>query len=117
MEDTRRPEEITITTTTETKKNTNTALGTRSNAVSTTPKDKSNVTCYECGVTGHYSNECHKKLAKIAPNTVAPAQQQRHVANGRNQNNRNGRFYRMEATEAQEAPNARMGIFSKEHCP
>ncbi|KAK1609817.1 hypothetical protein QYE76_033490 [Lolium multiflorum] len=57
--------------------NTNTAPRTGSNAVPVTPKDKSTVTCYECGIVGHYSNECPKKLAKTTPNTAAPAQQQR----------------------------------------
>ncbi|KAK1629630.1 hypothetical protein QYE76_003945 [Lolium multiflorum] len=47
--------------------NNNTAPRTGSNAVPIAPKDKSNVTCYECGVTGHYSNECPKKLAKTVP--------------------------------------------------
>ncbi|KAK1691750.1 hypothetical protein QYE76_008447 [Lolium multiflorum] len=84
---------------------TNTAPRTGSNVVPIAPKDKSTVTCYECGVTGHYSNECPKKLTKAAPNTAAPAQQQCRVLTGRNPNNRNGRFYRMNATEAQEAPN------------
>jgi hypothetical protein len=70
------------------------------------------VTCYECGVIGHYSNEYPKKLIKTTPNTAAFAQQKRRVSTGRNPNNHNGRFYRMSATEAQEAPNAMQGMFS-----
>ncbi|KAK1693978.1 hypothetical protein QYE76_010675 [Lolium multiflorum] len=84
--------------------NTNTGPRTGSNAIPVTPKDKSTINCYECGVVGHYSKECPKKLAKIAANTAAPAQQQRRFAGRRNQNNNNGRFYHMTATEAQEAP-------------
>ncbi|KAK1633190.1 hypothetical protein QYE76_007505 [Lolium multiflorum] len=84
--------------------NTNTGPRTGSNTVPVTPKDKSTITCYECGTVGHYSNECPKKLAKTAPNTAAPAQQQRCFAGRRNQNNNNGRLYHMNATEAQEAP-------------
>ncbi|KAK1646575.1 hypothetical protein QYE76_064380 [Lolium multiflorum] len=57
--------------------NTNTGPRTGSNAIPVTPKDKSTINCYECGVVGHYSKECPKKLAKIAANTTAPAQQQR----------------------------------------
>ncbi|KAK1616020.1 hypothetical protein QYE76_021537 [Lolium multiflorum] len=84
--------------------NTNTGPRTGSNAIPVTPKDKSTVNCYECGVVAHYSKECPKKLAKIAANTAAPVQQQRRFAGRRNQNNNNGCFYHMTATEAQEAP-------------
>ncbi|KAK1682453.1 hypothetical protein QYE76_043301 [Lolium multiflorum] len=89
--------------------NTNTAPRTGSNAVPIAPKDKSTITCYECGVVGHYSNECPKRLAKTAPNTAAPAQQQRRVSTGRkftpnNPNNCTGRLFHMNAKEAQEAP-------------
>ncbi|KAK1687218.1 hypothetical protein QYE76_048066 [Lolium multiflorum] len=82
--------------------NTNTGPRTGSNAIPVAPKDKSTVNCYECGVVGHFSKECPKKLAKIAANTAAPAQHR--FAGRRNQNNNNGRFYHMTATEAQEAP-------------
>src|SRR3954469_23849259 len=58
--------------------NTNTAPRTGSNVVPIAGKDKSQVTCYECGTKGHYSNECPKKLV-AAPNVNAPAQQQRRV--------------------------------------
>ncbi|KAK1605535.1 hypothetical protein QYE76_029208 [Lolium multiflorum] len=83
--------------------NNNTGPKTGSNTVPLNPKDKSTITCYECGVVGHYSNECPKRLAKIAANTAAPAQNQRRFAARKNQNN-NGRYYNMTATEAQEAP-------------
>src|SRR3954468_29684 len=58
--------------------NTNTAPRTGSNVVPVAAKDKSQVTCYECGTKGHYSNECPKKNA-ATPNANAPAQHQRRV--------------------------------------
>ena len=96
-----------------------TAPRTGSNAVPV--KDKSGVVCFECGITGHYSNECPKKLNAV-PKPAAPAQQQRHIGNGRNlvpgnQQNRRGRLNLMNAEEAQEAPDVVLGMFSVNSVP
>src|SRR3954465_5561625 len=63
--------------------NPNTAPRTGSNAVPVAAKDKSQVTCYDCGNKGHYSNEWPNKKNATAPNTNVPAQQQRRVQPGR----------------------------------
>ncbi|KAK1680897.1 hypothetical protein QYE76_041745 [Lolium multiflorum] len=95
--------------------NTNTAPRTGSNAIPVAVKDKATITCYECEVVGHYSNECPKRLAKVAANTSAPAQQQRRVSTGKkfapnNPSNRNGHLFHMNAEEAQEAPDVVLGL-------
>ncbi|KAK1670145.1 hypothetical protein QYE76_058304 [Lolium multiflorum] len=84
--------------------NHNTGPRTGSNAVPVANKqDKTTITSYECGVVGHYSKECPKRLAKLVGNTAAPVQNQCRFAARKNPNN-NGRYYNMTATEAQEAP-------------
>src|SRR4051812_5198047 len=97
--------------------NPNTAPRTGSNVVRVAAKDKSQVTCYDCGNKGHYSNECPNKKNATAPNANVPAHQQRHVQPGRrfapgNSLNRNGRLFLMHAEEAQEAPDVVLGMFS-----
>src|SRR5215216_794143 len=62
--------------------NNNTAPRTGSNVMPVAAKDKSQITCFECGVKGHYSNECPKKITATA-NVNVPAQQQRRVQPGR----------------------------------
>ncbi|KAK1642226.1 hypothetical protein QYE76_060031 [Lolium multiflorum] len=99
--------------------NTNTAPRTGSNTIPVATKDKATITCYECGVMGHYSNEFPKRLAKNAANTAAPAQQQRRVSTGKkfapnNPNNRNCRLFHMNTEEAQEAPYVVLGMYQEE---
>ncbi|KAK1605192.1 hypothetical protein QYE76_028865 [Lolium multiflorum] len=74
--------------------NPNTAPRTGSNTVPINPKHKSTVNCYECGVVGHYSNECPKKLARLPPTSCTRPK------NACRRNNNNGRLYHMNA-EAQ----------------
>jgi hypothetical protein len=79
------------------------------------PGDKSGVTYYECGLKGHYSNECPKKLNDASKTTV-PAQQQRCVGNGKNYPPRNpphprGRLNHINVEEAQEATDVVLGMF------
>jgi hypothetical protein len=53
--------------------NTNTAPRTGSNAVPVAAKDKSQVTCYDYGNKGHYSNKCPNNKNATTPNTNVPA--------------------------------------------
>ena len=81
------------------------------------PRDKSTVTCYECGIVGHYSYECPQKATNnAAPKPNEPAQQQRRVVAGRKSapghpNHRHGRFNSMRATEALEAIATALSMF------
>ncbi|MBI0384684.1 hypothetical protein JBE27_52615, partial [Streptomyces albiflaviniger] len=75
--------------------------------------NKADIICFECGIKGHYSNECPKKK-NAAPNTNAPGQQQRRIGTGRNTRNQpatRGRLNHMNAEEAQEAPDIVLGMF------
>ncbi|KAK1604694.1 hypothetical protein QYE76_028367, partial [Lolium multiflorum] len=69
--------------------------------------------CLEARRTGHYSNECPKRLAKIAANPAALAQQQRRVTNGKKfaqqPQQPQRRLFHMSAEEAQEAPDVVLG--------
>ncbi|KAK1649392.1 hypothetical protein QYE76_067197 [Lolium multiflorum] len=93
--------------------NTNTAPRTGSNAIPVATKDKSTITCYECGVVGHYSNECPRGLPSSPSNNCICWRQR--VSTGKkfapnNPNNRNGRLFHMNAEEAQEAPDVVLGF-------
>ncbi|KAK1677586.1 hypothetical protein QYE76_038434 [Lolium multiflorum] len=97
--------------------NTNTALRTGSNAIPVATKDKATITCYECGVVGHYSNECPKRLAKLAEHRCTCSAQRR-ISTGKkfapnNPNNRNGRLFHMNTEEAQEAPDVVLDVLRK----
>jgi hypothetical protein len=95
----------------------------RTNGAPALPKsgDKSGVTCYECRIKGHYSNECPKKL-NDAPKPTAPTQHQRCVGNGKNYAPRNlphpkGHLNHMNVEEAQEATDVVLGMFPVNSVP
>jgi hypothetical protein len=83
--------------------------------------DKSGVTCYGCGLKGHYSNKCPKKM-NVAPKPAAPAQQQRRDGNGKNYAPRNppnprGRLNHMNVEQVQEATDVVLGMFPVNSVP
>ncbi|KAK1580459.1 hypothetical protein QYE76_027147 [Lolium multiflorum] len=47
--------------------NNNTGPRAGSNAIPVANKDKATITCYECGVVGHYSNECPRDSPRLPP--------------------------------------------------